>query len=135
VVGPHRLSGVPDHLHQQLLRLAADLHPEDGVDPELLRRAEPKPSAKQRKQMALCRQVQQTLLLSLPGDLDVSVLAVTPDRDPCRLIVLFGCDDPRADRAQVMERLESVKPQLRRDVAGAVSRRRVPDLVLRLSPL
>jgi ribosome-binding factor A len=84
------------------------------------------------KALALCRQVQRTLSLSL-GDCgdkvlnEAYVVDVTPGGDSSRLIVHVM--PPRGvGVAELLGRLDRAAPKLRAEVARAITRRRAPEL-------
>ena len=123
-----------DPLAEQLRALVGELHPEDGVNPALLRKPQSSTGrVKLRKHLGLCRQVFRTLHLSIPADLDVQVLSVTPDRDPARLIVLLAPTAPEIDPTLLLRRIAALGPSLRCEVGNAIHRRKTPELVFRLS--
>ena len=89
-----------------------------------------------RKTLQLCKQVQQTLEYVLTGESGddtlrgLYVAAVDPAPDASRLLVTVTPQDRTAafDAAAVLEKLAYAQPRLRSEVAGAISRRKVPDL-------
>lgn len=91
------------------------------------------------KTQQLCRQVQRTLLLALPGDFadpmlqDLSVADVLPAPDASRLLVRLTTRRPAIELPQILERLERVRGRLRSEVAAAVARKRAPELVFQLT--
>lgn len=121
-------------LRERLLELVGEVHEDDGVDPEVIRRAASGKRVPERKLLALCRQIERALQLSVPADLGAQIISVSPDADPARLIVLFARDDPEVDAGEVEARLGGLAGPLREAAAQAISRKRVPELVLRLSP-
>ena len=93
------------------------------------------------KDLQLCRQAYRTLSVALAGGCGDDVLAgfavraVVPAPDASRLLVCLepaaaGADGGNAsfDVADVLARLERVRPALRREVAGALARKRAPEL-------
>jgi len=92
----------------------------------------------ERKERQLCRQVQEAVSEALAGVeddvlLDVWVAAVEPAPDAGRLAVIVQA--PRGvSLEEVRTRLERVAGYLRREVAGAISRKRVPTLTFRVLP-
>lgn len=94
------------------------------------------------KDLQLCRQAYRTLSLALAGGLGddmlaaLAVRAVLPAPDAGRLLV---CLEPAADGAvvdlpDVLERLERVRPALRREVAEALVRKRAPEIEFVVMP-
>lgn len=85
------------------------------------------------KTLQLCRQVQQALSTSLAADFDDPVLMglyveeVRPAPDARRVLVVARVD-PEHDAKLARERLESVSNWLRQEVAGSITRKRVPEL-------
>ena len=88
---------------------------------------------KQRKLASLCRQVQQTLHLTLPADLGLEVASVSPATDPGRLILILVATDLEEDSLAVSDRVQALAGPLRAEVAGAIHRRKAPELVFRIS--
>jgi len=85
---------------------------------------------------SLCRQVQQSVALTLAGEFADPVLQslvvdrVVPAPDASRLMVLvyFGSDAAAVPLVELLRRLEAVSGHLRREVAAAITRRRAPEL-------
>ena len=88
------------------------------------------------KARQLCRQVYQTLSLALAGECDDDVLrdlyiaSVDPAPDSrhlvVRVVVRRAPDAPAP--AEVLGRLDRAKPLLRRLIAQAITRKRVPEI-------
>jgi ribosome-binding factor A len=126
-------------LRRDLLASCADVGPEDGIDP---RKDNWKRSGQvlNRKALQLCSQVERTLSLVLAecGEeclRDLLVAAVEPAPDSTRLLVTL-CPAPSAaptDTAGVLTALGRAQPLLRREVAGAIHSRKMPQLAFRLS--
>ena len=116
-------------LEQHLRSLVGEIHPDDGVDPELLRKqTRSGKRVKPRKLAALCRQVQQTLHLALPAALGLEVASVSPGNDPGRLdVTLVPCG--KGVEPYVAARVAAVSGYLRAEVARAIHRRKTPELV------
>jgi ribosome-binding factor A len=143
---------------KQMRRLCAEPGQEDGLDPRLAARRSgrggrtrhsggpafgPGPGAPpvDRKAAQLCRQVAVTLdeVLAECGDdvlRDLHVVDVAPFPDASRLLVTVSAVDAGApgepSPEAVLEHLQHAGGHLRREVAGAVTRRHVPLLVYRL---
>jgi ribosome-binding factor A len=122
---------------KDILSAAADVGPEDGLDPRLERRGQDgRPLG--RKTLQLCGQVARTLRGVLPGcgdDVlrDLDVVAVTPAGSG-RLLVTVGKTPSAApvDEGLILDRLARAHGWLRNEVASAVNRRKAPDLVFRV---
>ena len=93
-----------------MLSLAAEIHPDDGIDPRELASGET-PRKGDRKVRQLCAQVADTLSLVLSGEFGDSVLqslhvvAVDPAPDASQLIVTVNADLPEemANPAEVLQ--------------------------------
>lgn len=121
--------------HDDILRsLVGSVHPDDGVPTGTARRLRTGRHMKQRKLLGLCRQARDAIHLALPPDLDLAVARVEPDTNPCRLVVVFHAAHADVDLEDARARLARIKGLLRSEVARAITRKRVPDLVLRVSP-
>jgi ribosome-binding factor A len=117
-----------------LLSSCADVGPEDGIDPrkDNGKRSDRVPN---RKALQLCSQVERTLSLVLAecGEeclRDLLVAAVEPAPDSTRLLVTL-CPAPSAaptDTGPVLAALGRAQPLLRREVAGAIHRKKTPQL-------
>jgi ribosome-binding factor A len=122
-----------------MLSLAAEIHPDDGIDPRELARGQTHRKG-DRKVRQLCAQVADTLSLVLGGEFGDSVLqslqivAVDPAPDAARLVVTVRSDlpDESALPAEVLKRLDAVMGKLRCEVAAAITRKRAPKLVFRV---
>lgn len=88
----------------------------------------------------VCRQVQRTLSLSLSGECHDEVLqrlfvhGVVPAPDASRLLVQVYFPDASAAVSviELVQRLERIRPWLRREVAQAIVRKRAPELAFQL---
>jgi ribosome-binding factor A len=124
---------------RKMLLSAAELGPEDGLDPRYDTRGEPGKVAN-RKALQLCAQVAQTLRAVLAGEVgdnllrELQVESVTPAPNSARLLVTLSLPTPGAAApvAEVLTRLHRAQGLLRREVAAAVNRRRAPELTFRL---
>jgi ribosome-binding factor A len=103
------------------------------------------PARARRKVDQLCRQVEERIGLVLAGEVDdpalqdLYVVEVVPEPGSGRLIVRLASPPGLAqpDVAEVLPRLDALRPYLRGEVAEAIHRKRTPDLVfevLRLTP-
>lgn len=112
---------------------------EDGLDPrEFLRRTAGKRGG--RKTQQLCGQVGDALnyaFAAVANDdvlRDLCVVAVQPAPDESRLLVTVGpLLAGSCDVQQVMDHLQRAGGRLRSEVASAIHRKRVPQLIFRLS--
>lgn len=123
----------------ELMKLCAELGPEDGIDPRDLFKANRKDSP--RKAHQLCHQVAETLSIELASRTDapvadLSVVRVEPAPDSSHLLVLVASIEP--DRTlverEVLAELDAMAGVLREEIARAITRRRVPTLTFRLLP-
>jgi ribosome-binding factor A len=122
-----------------LLAACDRIGPEDGVDPRLDRRAEPAKVAN-RKALQLCGQVQRTLALVLSGDSgddvlrDLLVESVVPFPTSARLLVTVcrPVAEPAVVAEEILRRLQRTRGRLRCEIAAAVHRRKIPDLLFRV---
>jgi ribosome-binding factor A len=93
-----------------------------------------------RKALQLCGQVERTLASVLAGECgddvlrDLVVESVVPAPNASRVLVTvyLAPHAPVLDAHQVYEHLERARGRLRREVAAAITRRRVPDLLFRV---
>ncbi len=121
---------------QKLLAYCGELNEDDNVDPRAFFRK--KYRGKDSRTQRLCKQVSDTLSLVLSGEFSDEVLqsldvfSVQPAPSTRRLLVVVR---PMADLLltttpdQIVKKLESVSGILRREVAQAISRKRMPSLV------
>jgi ribosome-binding factor A len=120
-----------------LLSVAAEIGPDDGLDPRLDRRGQDGRELG-RKTLQLCGQVARTLMSVLPccGDdvlRDMEVIGVTP-AGAGRLLLTLGRlpSAPPVSSTVVLEHLGRAHGWLRNEVAAAVHRRKAPDLMFRI---
>jgi ribosome-binding factor A len=90
----------------------------------------------ERKERQLCRQVQEAVSEALAGIeddvlLDVWVSAVEPAPDAGRLAIIVEAPS-RVSPDDVLARLDKIAGFLRAEVAGAITRKRVPTLTFRV---
>lgn len=144
---------------EQMRGLCAELGADDGLDPHFsarrtgrgwrTRRAGsgpgPGPQGRpvDRKACQLCRQVAVTLdeVLADCGDgvlQNLHVVDVAPFPDASRLMVTVASVDGRTESERgpetVLEHLQHASGHLRCEIAAAVTRKRAPVLVYRLTP-
>jgi ribosome-binding factor A len=118
----------------------AEPGPGDGLDPRLEPRGETSSRVPNRKALQLCGQVAETLALVLSGECgdellrDLLVESVVPAPNSSRLLVTVSMPASAGDEdaGRALERLEHARGKLRGEVATAVHRRRVPDLLFRV---
>jgi ribosome-binding factor A len=119
--------------------VCSGLGPGDGVDPRLEPREGPT-KVPNRKALQLCAQVAETLSFVLAGECDDDLLrelcveSVVPAPTSARMLVTLslaglGTEVPRDE---VEQRLQRVRLRLRAEVASAIHRRKVPDLLFNL---
>lgn len=116
--------------------LADEAGPDDGVDPkELQRKPWDAPKQAGRKALQLCGQVKDVLHAALAGCGDavlqaVAVAGVEPAPHTGRLRVTVAVPaDGAVSRAEAEAHLARAAVLLRSEVAGAVRRRKAPELV------
>lgn len=116
--------------------LADEAGPDDGVDPkELLRKPWDAPKQAGRKALQLCGQVKDVLHATLAGCGDavlqaVAVVGVEPAPHTGRLRATVAVPaDGTVSRAEAEDHLARAAGLLRSEVAGAVRRRKAPELV------
>jgi len=119
--------------------LCAQLGPDDGIDPRSFSRGSHGRIAN-RKARQLCAQISETLSLVLQGECDDDLLrdllveSVVPAPDSTRLLVTVA-PSPAAGALSpgpIMERLAHATGKLRSEVAGAINRKKVPELIFRV---
>jgi ribosome-binding factor A len=100
------------------------------------------------KTAQLCRQVLRTLTMALADCADdvireLTVLDVVPAPDATRLLVTVAAYGMNAETGtggvfrpgigvELMARLLAATPHLRREIAGAITRKRVPELMFQV---
>jgi ribosome-binding factor A len=88
-----------------------------------------------RKALQLCKQVAETLNLTLAGCADsllndLLVVDVRPAPDSTRLLVLVqSATQTKYSQPDVLQHLERARGLLRQEVARQIHRRKTPDLV------
>jgi ribosome-binding factor A len=103
---------------------------DDGIDPRLVSER-PQGNVTNRKALQLCRQVERVLSCVLEGDLlrDLSVRTVVPAPDSSRLLVIVVFHGPGAiATSEILAALHGAQARLRGEVAGAIHRKKTPEL-------
>ena len=125
---------------RQIRALAADPHPDDGIDPAEFFRTTRKRNPNHRKAQQLCHQVADTLSLVLGGYGDelegLRVVEVVPAPDTSQLMVLVAplVAGTEIHPAAVVARLATVAGRLRAEIASAITRKRAPKLLFQFVP-
>ena len=126
----------------ELLRHCAEITQGDGIDPRDLIRPSRNRRKMNRKAKQLCRQVFETLSLLFPVDearapslSNVQVARVDPAPDGSRLLVIVVPDFSGTDfdTLAVLQALDELTPWLRSEIAAAICRKKVPQLVFEVS--
>jgi hypothetical protein len=123
--------------HDELRRLCAQMHEDDGTRPE--RDSEDLSARKaSRKDAQLCKQALRALDLHIASaawaiDMGLRVDSVEPAPDATRLRVLVRWSPP-LERSAALALLQSRRGELRAAVGGAITRKRVPQLVFEAGP-
>jgi ribosome-binding factor A len=118
----------------------SERRPDDGVDPRTFFR-KPARRGNNRKDLQLCSQIARTLNSVMAwesGDdllLCLSVESVVPAPDSTRVLVTVSVQSPleTAERAQILARLYGHAGRFRAEVGAAIHRKKVPELVFRVS--
>ena len=122
----------------EILRACAEAGPGDGLDPRY-DRPDPDRGEAGHKTLKLCGQIARTLSDVLAGAGDpmlrgLLVASVEPARGKGRLLVTFAPSvsaEPLPPE-ELASRLAKAAGLFRAEVAGAIHRRKLPELVLRL---
>ncbi len=123
----------------ELLRSCSDLGPEDGLDPRIVPRDLSR-KVPNRKALQLCGQVARTLSGLLAGECtddllrDLDVESVVPAPNSARLLVTLAWTAPAGAvrPSDVLAHLQRASGWLRAEVAAAIHRKRVPELLFQL---
>ncbi len=116
------------------------LGPDDGIDPRIYFRNEPRRRGDDRKVRQLCAQAARALQFAFAGLCrdpilqQLDVVSVEPAPDARRLRVIVRPCGEGASVSEVQERLAEAYPLLRSAVAAEVRRRRAPELLLQVRP-
>jgi ribosome-binding factor A len=124
---------------RQILSSCHEIGPDDGVDPRTFFRR-PSRQRTNRKALQMCGEIARTLSAVLAWESGddllrcVTVVSVEPAPDSTRVLVRV-CIPQSADvltPSQVLEGLHRLSGKLRTEVAGALHRKRVPELVFQV---
>lgn len=129
----------PERKRKELLAHCEELRDDDGVDPRDFFKPSSRRDKDQRKTGQLCRQVFETLCLVLASEFDdpqlhnLQVVSVTPLPNASQLLVCVTSDaSEKAERAELLNKLQRVAGRLRTEVTAAITRKRAPNLVFEL---
>jgi hypothetical protein len=132
-MAPRRVS------RNHLIQGCSEPGPGDGLDPRLDRPDDRGQGVGGRKTLQLCGQIARTLssLLATLGDetlRDLTVRSVTPAAGKGRLLVTLtpAPSAPPRTPAEWQAAIGRFAPLARREAAGAIHRRKVPDLTFSL---
>ncbi len=125
---------------KELLSFCSDIRPDDGVDPRTFFRKSSGRKATNRKALQLCgaiaRTLSQVLAWECGDDLlrTVEVQSVEPAPDSTRVLVTVVMQvwEDGMNAGQLTEHLNRARGRLRAEVAAAIHRKRVPELVFRV---
>jgi ribosome-binding factor A len=133
----------PSHKRENdaLSRYRAAVDADDGADPRAFQKQGTSPHRARRKTQQLCSQVAQTLEQLLAEAADpalqmLQIVEVSPAPDATQLLVVVTPIVPAAelDLPATSAAIERAAGWLRSQVAGAITRKRAPQLVFRLVP-
>lgn len=125
---------------RQLRLYCADVHEDDGADPRNFFRQGKSPRKTGRKALQLCSQVADTLNFVFGEFHDevlqgLRVVAVVPAPDASQLLVTV-CPTLAPETSnilgEILNRLATVCPRVRSEVAAAITRKRAPKLLFRV---
>ena len=122
-----------ERLAARMRALCAELGPDDGIDPRELDKSTRSPSDPHRRHRRLGAQIQRAVALALGTATDPAlqtlwVAAAVADPDASRFRIEVEPLDP-VDPVHLAARLAAAAPWIRVEVASALHRRRVPELV------
>ena len=121
-----------------LLSSCDEIRPDDGVDPRTFFRKSGRQRTN-RKALQLCGQIAQTLSAVLAWESGDELLqclmieSVEPAPDSTRVLVTVSVPAGGVDAGAVLERLHRAAGRFRSEIAAAVHRKRVPELVFRVA--
>jgi len=116
------------------VNLSSERAEEDRLDPRFEIKG-PQGKVGNRKTLQLCRQVERALSLALEGELlrDLTVASVVPAPDSSRMLATVEFHGSASiATTDVLAALENARTRLRREVAGAIHRRKTPELSFRV---
>ena len=116
--------------------LCAECHADDGVDPRraFTRESKGRKHAADRKTRQLCKQAQRALAAALGSESGderlqlAEIVGVEPSPDSSRLRVIVCVPATGGSSGEWLERLQRARGFLRACLAGAITRKRVPEL-------
>ncbi len=121
--------------HSAMQESAAELGPDDGIDPKDWFR--PEPFKRGRKSLQLCGQIREALywvLGSQTGDESLALLEVVSveplGKTSQMLITLTAPEDVEIEQAT--RKVQAASKAIRAEVASSIHRRKVPDLFFRV---
>jgi ribosome-binding factor A len=123
---------------KRLRTFCAEVSAEDGTDPRDWLKGLHGPRSDRRKARQLCAQVAEALTLLLAGETDdalrsLDVVSVEPAPDTRQLLVTVrSLPGMNAEPAVILDALCRASGRVRCEVAAAITRRRVPQLVYRV---
>lgn len=125
---------------KEILSSCNEIRPDDGVDPRTFFRHSGRKRTN-RRALQLCGQIAQTLTSVLAWESGDELLqslvveSVEPAPDSTRVLVTVSVQASAggADAGQVIERLHRAAGRFRTEIAAAVHRKRVPELVFRVA--
>ncbi len=128
-------------MRDEMLAHCGEIHDDDGVDPRDFFRSNTHRDKNNYKATQLCKQVAETLSLVLTGEFDdellqsLHVVSVDPAPDASQLAVTLRADigGGQFDSQEILSRLTAVTGRLRAEVASAITRKRAPKLLFRLT--
>jgi ribosome-binding factor A len=121
-----------------ILSASSEIGTGDGLDPRFDRPDEPT-KVRNRKALQLCAQIAETLSLLFADSADpvlhnLLVTSVVPHPTSARVLVTVTTTvDLDLDLRTSLSHIEAARSRLRSEVAAAVCRRKVPDLMFRVA--
>lgn len=129
---------------EQLLRKhCGTINNDDAIDPRHYFYNKRKSKDKFRKSFQLCRQVADTLHLTLTDGVPelegLSVIDVVPAPDSRRMLVILAMDASIATSASSVENVMAILqlniPRLRSEIARSINRKKTPQLIFEVSKI
>jgi ribosome-binding factor A len=124
---------------EELLSSCDQVSSEDGTDPRFFLR-KPSRGVRNRKALQLCEQIGRTLSMVLAGECgdevlrDLTVESVVPAPNSLHLLVTLTWPPSahQADASEILEHVHRAGGKLRTEIAAAIHRKHVPELVFRI---